>query len=75
MDSTSWFCFQIKEYQLAVDYCAFMVAILLARHVADQSNAVVQCKDSAGCKAERLGKLVALVTRCVSKLQKAKLTT
>ena len=33
---------ELKEYQLSVDYCAFMVAILLARHVADRSNTDVQ---------------------------------
>jgi hypothetical protein len=33
---------KIKEYQLSVDYCAFMVAILLARHVSDISNTAVQ---------------------------------
>ena len=46
---------QIKEYQLAVDYCAFMVAILLARHVADERNAVVQW--SAAELSEKLNKL------------------
>ena len=46
---------QIKEYQLAVDYCAFMVAILLARHVADESNAVIQW--SAAELSEKLNKL------------------
>lgn len=33
---------ELKEYQLSVDYCAFMVAILLARHIADRSNTDVQ---------------------------------
>lgn len=32
----------MKEYQLSVDYCAFMVAILQARHIADKSNTDVQ---------------------------------
>ena len=32
----------MKEYQLSVDYCAFMAAILLARHVADKNDTDVQ---------------------------------
>ena len=31
-----------KEYQLVVDYCAFMVAIALARHVVNDANLRVQ---------------------------------
>ena len=45
----------LKEYQLSVDYCAFMVAILLARHVADRSNSDVQW--SASDLSEKLNNL------------------
>ena len=31
-----------KEYELVIDYCAFMVAIVLARHVVTLSNSNVQ---------------------------------
>ena len=28
----------LKEYEAVIDYCAFMVAIVLVRHVVDPSN-------------------------------------
>ena len=33
---------KVKEYLLSVDYCAFMVAILLARHEVNKSNSEKQ---------------------------------